>query len=142
MTLDVAKYFENLVKKEAKISHMNLSVKAGKTSKMKSSVKDAIITDNGETYLQDANYVLFFTKQEGWDSSSKKKLFELVNRALGNAANNSNESDYKVLKTKAVAEADDAGQEATEPEEQVKAEEPAVEEGNVETTLFLKVTLK
>ena len=97
MVLDISKYIENLIRKEMKVSHFNGSVRVGKTSKLKSIYVQAIKSQYGDSFLQDADYIAIFMKDDA-DSSSMKKLFELVNRALGKDANNMTQSDFKVAK--------------------------------------------
>ena len=129
MTLDIAKYLENLVSKEAKISHFTVSVRAGHTDKLSMNIRSSIQAEYGESYLQDSDFIMFFTKAEGWKEGDNKKLFDLVNRGLGKDANGMTESDFKKLVKKTEA-ADDA--------EDNDAEE-ADEQSN---TLFLKITIK
>lgn len=105
MTLDIAKYLENLIKKEAKVSHFALSVKAGTVGKLNTDIKTQIEDQYGESSLLDADYIIFCTKDGPWASGDVKKLFDLVNRALGKDANSMTQSDFKQLK----AEDDEGG---------------------------------
>ena len=136
MTLDIAKYLENLVKKEAKISHFAVKVAAGHTDKLSMSVRSSIQSEYGESYLQDSDFIMFFTKTDGWKEGDNKKLFDLVNRGLGKDANGMTESDFKKLtKEPAAADADD--------EDNDEAQEKADAESAANTsTLFLKITIK
>ena len=136
MTLDIAKYLENLVKKEAKISHFAVKVAAGHTDKLSMSVRSSIQSEYGESYLQDSDFIMFFTKTDGWKEGDSKKLFDLVNRGLGKDANGMTESDFKKLtKEQAAADADD--------EDNDEAQEKADAESAANTsTLFLKITIK
>ena len=136
MTLDIAKYLENLVKKEAKISHFTVKVAAGHTDKLSMSVRSSIQSEYGESYLQDSDFIMFFTKTAGWKEGDSKKLFDLVNRGLGKDANGMTENDFKKLtKEQAAADADD--------EDNDEAQEKADAESAANTsTLFLKITIK
>lgn len=136
MTLDIAKYLENLVKKEAKISHFAVKVAAGHTDKLSMSVRSSIQSEYGESYLQDSDFIMFFTKTDGWKEGDSKKLFDLVNRGLGKDANGMTESDFKKLtKEQAAADADD--------EDNDEAQEKADAESTADaSTLFLKITIK
>ena len=136
MTLDIAKYLENLVKKEAKISHFAVKVAAGHTDKLSMSVRSSIQSEYGESYLQDSDFSMFFTKTDGWKEGDSKKLFDLVNRGLGKDANGMTESDFKKLtKEQAAADVDD--------EDNDEAQEKTDAESTSNTsTLFLKITIK
>ena len=136
MTLDIAKYLENLVKKEAKISHFTVKVAAGHTDKLSMSVRSSIQSEYGESYLQDSDFIMFFTKSDGWKEGDNKKLFDLVNRGLGKDANGMTENDFKKLtKEQAAADADD------EDNDEVQEKADAESAANT-STLFLKITIK
>ena len=135
MTLDIAKYLENLVKKEAKISHFTVKVAAGHTDKLSMSVRSSIQSEYGESYLQDSDFIMFFTKTDGWKEGDSKKLFDLVNRGLGKDANGMTESDFKKLTKK-----DDAIDVSDDDEE--GSEEEAAKASADTSTLFLKITIK
>lgn len=147
MVLDIAKYFENLIKKEMKVSHFNGDVFVGKTSKIKLACKQAIQKQYGETFLQDANYVAVFQQDES-DTASMKNLFNLVNRALGKDANNMTQSDFK--KATLGGGANEPDDSADDVDDTAKA--PADDEGsekNVnedelsgENFVFMKITVK
>ena len=134
MVLDIPRYLENLISKEMKVSHFNGKVKVGKAEKLKLANKQLIQRQYGESFLQDANYIAIFTQDEA-DDSSMKKLFELVNRALGKDANNMNQSDFKIAKAEDVeASPDDEDDESgEEPPEQTKA---------TASFVFMKITIK
>ena len=135
MTLDIAKYLENLVKKEAKISHFAVKVAAGHTDKLSMSVRSSIQSEYGESYLQDSDFIMFFTKTDGWKEGDSKKLFDLVNRGLGKDANGMTESDFKKLtKEQAAVDIDDDDEEGSE--------EEAAKTSADTSTLFLKITIK
>ncbi len=142
MVLDIPKYLENLIKKEMKVSHFSGSVNVGMTKKLKPNIKAALQKQFGDTFLADANYLAIFL-QEDTSKAAMKKLFELVNRALGKDANNMTQSDFKLAKytdAEAVAEDDeDVESPLEEPEEPTEPEEPAGEEKNF---IFMKITIK
>ena len=139
MTLDIAKYLENLVKKEAKISHFAVKVAAGHTDKLSMSVRSSIQSEYGESYLQDSDFIMFFTKTDGWKEGDSKKLFDLVNRGLGKDANGMTESDFKKLTKKETTDTSDNDEEGNE--EGSEKEETAETSTNT-STLFLKITIK
>ena len=137
MTLDIAKYLENLVKKEAKISHFAVKVAAGHTDKLSMSVRSSIQSEYGESYLQDSDFIMFFTKTDGWKEGDSKKLFDLVNRGLGKDANGMTESDFKKLTKKETTDTDDE-----EGNEEGSEKEETAETSTDTSTLFLKITIK
>ena len=130
MVLDISKYIENLIKKEMKVSHFNGSVRVGKTTKLKSIYVQAIKSQYGDSFLQDADYIAIFMQDDA-DSSSMKKLFDLVNRALGKDANNMTQSDFKVAK----------GQEDYDDEEGEEDEEVEQKTSSLDF-VFMKITVK
>ena len=138
MTLDIKKYLVNLIKKEAKISHFQVKVDAGKAGKLKGQFAAAIRAEFGESYLQDADYILFFEKDEAWTDADVKKLFELVNRALGKDANMLAQSDFKKLSAGS-AEEDASSEDA---EDGAEDAEQTPTESVDDNALFLKITLK
>ena len=86
---------------------------------------------------------MFFEKAESWAEADKKKLFELVNRALGKDANLLSQSDFKSLPAKNAEKPEDSedsedgdDDEAAQPED---ADPENVQDNN---TLFLKITMK
>ena len=131
MTLDIAKYLENLIKKEAAVSHFTVNVHTGKTSDLRSEAAEKIKEQNGDSFLQDADYILFFTRQEGFNDDDLKKLFDLTNRALGKDANGMSKSDFKRL-TDTMESAPDRDLDDTK---EAKTE-------TITIALFLKVTIK
>lgn len=138
MTLDLKKYIENLIKKEAKISHFSVKVSAGKTEKIKGKFAAAIKSSYGELFLNDANYVLFFTRPEGWSDKDTQKAFELTDRALGKDANKLSKADFKKLDLGSASVSDDTDNDL---DDEMSEELTSVQDDNVET-LFVKVTIK
>ena len=85
--------------------------------------------------MQDSDFIMFFTKSDGWKEGDNKKLFDLVNRGLGKDANGMTENDFKKLTKEQAADADD--------EDNDEAQEKADAESAASTsTLFLKITIK
>lgn len=136
MTLNIAKYLKNLILKEAKISHFTVKVDAGKIDQLHLDKKQAIQKEYGDSYLQDSDYLIFFTKDDGWKSGDNKKLFDLVNRGLGEDANGMTQNDFKqyVSDNSSDGSSDDTDDNDTDEEND-----------NINTlnnTLFLKITIK
>lgn len=100
MTLALDKWLVNLIYKECKIAHRQVKVWGGKTSKLKAAIKTQITDEYGETFLDDANYVLFFKGTLLNEVNGLKKLFSTVNTALGKDANSLTESDFKKITSK------------------------------------------
>lgn len=99
------------------------------------SVKDIILKEYGEKYLDDADYVSFF-----WGRISKDdidKLFNVVDKALGKSANKLTNTDFKKIKVGDDAEVDNEPI-AEEPDEDVEvdfdAEEPSEDSNADEDT--------
>lgn len=95
MTLDTAKFISNSIKTQAKIQHLDINTKTTNEKDIPASVKKLIVDAYGEKYLDDANYVSFF-----WGAISKdeiKKLFNVVDKALGKSANKLTDTDFKKI---------------------------------------------
>ena len=60
MTLKIDKYLANIIHKECGISHLDVNIWCGKTSKIREEIKAKITGDRGESFLADADYVIFF----------------------------------------------------------------------------------
>lgn len=128
MTLDLEKFISNSIKTQAKIQHLDVSTKTVK--KIPNAVKSAITSGYGEKYLLDADYVSFF-----WGAITKddiKKLFNVVDKALGQSANRLTETDFKKISfdedsPKEKEEVEDA-EDSEEPEFEDTAEEVEIEE--------------
>lgn len=111
MTLDLEKFISNSIKTQAKIQHLDISTKTVKS--IPTSVKTAITKEYGDNYLLDADYVSFF-----WGAIGKeevKKLFNVVDKALGKSANKLTNTDFKKMTI-------------DEPEEDVNQEEQPSED--------------
>ena len=117
MTLNLEKFISNSIKTQAKIQHLDISTKTVKN--VPTSVKTAIIKEYGDNYLLDADYVSFF-----WGAIGKeevKKLFNVVDKALGKSANKLTDTDFKKMSIDEPEE--DADQEESPSSEDV-VEEP------------------
>lgn len=134
MTLDIAKYLKNLIQKEAKVSHFTVDVSAGKTTHLKEEFIRMIKDQNGESFLQDADYILMCVRKEGWKSDDIKKMFDLTDRALGKDANTMAQSDFKTLRAEKPTTGDD--------EETSGEEDKEIEDISLEPTIFMKITIK
>lgn len=96
MTLNLEKFISNSIKTQAKIQHLDIFTKTVKN--IPESVKSIIVKDYGDKYLLDADYVSFF-----WgaiDKDTIKKLFNVVDKALGKSANKLTETDFKKISIK------------------------------------------
>lgn len=105
MTLDIAKFITNSIKNQAKIQHLDINVKTVKTAKIPESVSSVIIEEYGDQYLLDANYVAFF-----WGAITKdiiKRMFNVVDKALGQSANKLTDKDFKKIKIELDADSSD-----------------------------------
>ena len=51
----------------------------------------------GDTFRNDCQYILFYKKYAKFSDKETQKLFELTNSALGKAANNMAQADFKHL---------------------------------------------
>ena len=155
MTLDLAKFISNSIKTQAKIQHLDISTKTVKT--LPGSIESIITKEYGDNYLLDADYISFFWGAIGKDEV--KKLFNVVDKALGKSANKLTDTDFKKIPINASsstesnagkedAEDSDAPVEDSEPVEQnASAEDEALNEedtsSQVQTSyFFLKITLK
>ena len=146
MVLDIAKYFQNLIKKEMKVSHFNGTVSVGKAEKFKKIYKKAIQRQYGESFLQDANYIAIF-QQDAADTSSMKNLFNLVNRALGKDANNMTQADFKSISLEDQDSADDTDVDDTDVDNtdvDDTADDSQLKENEeiVKSFVFMKITVK
>lgn len=101
------------------MQHLDVTVKTVSAKRVPKSVTSIITDAYGEKYLLDADYVSFF-----WGHISKediKRLFSVVDKALGTSANKLTNTDFKKI---TVDGADDAISQ-DEPEDDSQAEEQA-----------------
>lgn len=157
MTLDLEKFISNSIKTQAKIQHLDISTKTVKS--IPTSVKTAITKEYGDNYLLDADYVSFF-----WGAIGKeevKKLFNVVDKALGKSANKLTNTDFKKMSIDEPKE--DANQEESSSEDAIEepiedasasnensSEEQLDEDDEIEDSavpkksyfFFLKITLR
>ena len=95
MTLDFKKLVLNSVKKEMSIQHFECNAQLFKKEELPEHVAGKIREAYGETFLDDANYTLWFSGNNLTKETVDKTIFKICNNALGKAANNMNESDLK-----------------------------------------------
>lgn len=101
MTLKLDKMLANLISKEAKVSHFDSNIFVGKASKLKEGIKAEMREAYGESYLNDADYVVIISGgQVDGTKKSTEKLFSLVDRALGETANLLAKSDFDFVREK------------------------------------------
>ena len=157
MTLDLEKFIQNSIKTQAKIQHLDISTKTVKS--IPASIKAAITKEYGDNYLLDADYVSFFWGKIG--KEEVKKLFNVVDKALGKSANKLTDTDFKKMSIDEPEE--DTNQEESPSEDAVEepiedtsasnensSEEQLDEDDGIEDTtttpkksyFFLKITLK
>ena len=98
MTLKLDQYIANLVNKEAKISHFDCELYCGKSSRLKKATKEEITAEYGQSFCEDADYMIFFSGGMAVEEDAVEKLFGIVNRALGQSANTLSKSDFKAIK--------------------------------------------
>lgn len=116
MTLDIAKFISNAVRAQAKMQHLDVTVKTVSAKRVPKSVAGIITETYGEKYLLDADYVSFF-----WGHISKediKRLFSVVDKALGTSANKLTNTDFKKITVDGAVPQD-------KPEDDSQAEKPA-----------------
>ena len=156
MTLNLEKFISNSIKTQAKIQHLDIFTKTVKN--IPESVKSIIVKDYGDKYLLDADYVSFF-----WgaiDKDTIKKLFNVVDKALGKSANKLTETDFKKISIKSsdddIEDHDeevksDADEDIEDKEDESLDEDDESDEEQVEdepkapmktSHFFLKITLK
>ena len=125
MTLDITKFISNSIIKQCKIQHCTIKTKTVKTDSIPKAVSKKIAKEYGETYLLDANYVSFF-----WGAIDKemvKKLFNVVDKALGQSANKLTDTDFKKFSIDASLNEDDDN-ETDDSEDNDEIEDVEVEE--------------
>lgn len=95
MTLDIPQFIANSIRKESKIHHLDINVKAVAKDDVPSSVTKLIYKDYGDKYLEDADYVVFFWG--GINKDNIDKLFNVADKALGKSANKLTDKDFKKI---------------------------------------------
>lgn len=97
MTLNIQDWIQQAVEAQSKISHNEIAFAVRPASKLPSDIKQKLESEYGDTFMNDCQYVLFFKKYAEFSDKEVQKLFELTNSALGKAANNMAQSDFKKL---------------------------------------------
>ena len=95
MTLDIAKFISNSIKMQAKIQHLDINTETVEKDSIPESVSKLITKAYGKKYLLDSDYVSFFWG--GIDKDDIKKLFNVVDKALGKSANKLTDTDFKKI---------------------------------------------
>lgn len=103
MTLEFKKLIINNIKKQMRIQHYDANVQLFKRDEIPEFVTNKIQKDFGQNYLLDADYLLFFSKKGLTKDEVEKSVFKVVNAALGESANNSNPSDFKMFSLEQVS---------------------------------------
>ena len=127
MTLDLEKFISNSIKTQAKIQHLDVSTKT--TKSVPKSIKDIIASEYGENYILDADYMSFFWGDIG--KEEVKKLFNVVDKALGKSANKLTETDFKKLDISGDSQSDNSQDEPSEDEpseDEPSEDEPSEDE--------------
>ena len=130
MTLDIPKFISNAISTQAKIQHLEMSTKTSSAGSIPASVKKLIEREYGKKYLLDADYVSFFWGQLGKDEI--KRLFKVVDKALGTSANKLTETDFKKLSLSGGSESSSDSSEESSSSGEVAQSEDA---GEAETSI-------
>jgi hypothetical protein len=97
MTLDFKKLIVNAVKKQMAVQHFECNVQIFKKEELPEGVVAKLTKAFGDSFLLDANYTLWFSGNNITKETVEKTLFKIANKAMGEAANNMNESDLKLV---------------------------------------------
>ena len=97
MTLDFKKLIINAVKKQMAVQHFECNVQIFKKEELPENVAAKLAKAFGDSFLADANYTLWFSGNNITKDTIEKTLFKIANKAMGEAANNMNESDLKLV---------------------------------------------
>ena len=97
MTLDFKKMVLNAVKKQMAVQHFECNVQIFKKEELPEGVVAKLTKAFGDSFLLDANYTLWFSGNNITKETIEKTIFKIANRAMGEAANNMNESDLKLV---------------------------------------------
>jgi hypothetical protein len=95
MTLNIPAFISNAIKTQSLIQHLDVHTKTCSPDDVPESVKKIIKDEFGDKYILDADFISFF-----WGDIQKddiKRLFNVVDKALGKSANRLTESDFKRL---------------------------------------------
>lgn len=128
MTLDIAKFISNSIKTQAKVQHLDVSTKTVARNDVPQSVNDLVAKEYGDKYMLDADYVSFFWGPIGKEEI--KKLFNVVDKALGKSANKLTETDFKKLSLG--EEAEEVEPEDSEEDDEQEEQEKASTEEEIE----------
>ena len=97
MTLDFKKLIVNAVKKQMAVQHFECNVQIFKKEELPEGVVAKLTKAFGDSFLLDANYTLWFSGNNITKEIVEKTIFKIANKAMGEAANNMNETDLKLV---------------------------------------------
>lgn len=100
MTLDLKKLILNSIRKEQEIHHFEqANVELFKKEELPSKVVNRIRSMFGDTYLEDAQLILFFSGNSDVINKEnlKKYVFKVTNAAAGSSANDLNDDSFKLF---------------------------------------------
>ena len=100
MTLDLKKLILNAIAREQSVHHFEqANVELFKKEELPSKVVNRIRSMFGDTYLEDAQLVLFFSGDSSTINKEnlKKYVFKITNSALGRAANDLGDDSFKLF---------------------------------------------
>lgn len=128
MTLDLKKLIVNAVRRQMSIQHFQANVQVFKRDEMPEWVTGQIKAKFGESYGADGDWWVWLSSKE-LSKDSRETAFNVLNSALGEAANNMTDTDLKIIALEKPAEGDAVDESVENPEEGEKF-------------MFLKVTIK
>ena len=129
MTLDIAKFISNSIKTQAKVQHLDVNTKTVARNDIPQSVNDLVAKEYGDKYMLDADYVSFFWGPIGKEEI--KKLFNVVDKALGKSANKLTETDFKKLSLGEEAEPEDSEEDDEQEEQEKDSTEEEIEQEDI-----------
>ena len=97
MTLNIQDWIQQAIDAQSKISHNEIAFAVRPADKLPSEIKEKMDAVFGDTFRNDCQYILFYKKYAEFSDKETQKLFELTNSALGKAANNMAQADFKRL---------------------------------------------
>ena len=98
MTLDISQFIANSLYNQCRIHHFTCDISVGKTSTLKKAIRAQITSEMGDSFLNDADYIIFFKGGNINDADAAVKLFNITDDALGRFANTIAKSDVKKIK--------------------------------------------
>jgi len=144
MTIDIKKMFNNLLKKQFSIEHIDLKSEVFSVNALPKRIKQKIFDKWSDKYLLDADYILFIKGNIG--SKMLNRLFNSINLTFGQDANLLTKGDIKTLDVNGRSQDEEV--EELEPEDQ---DESLDEDDDIQAPVdmnvpmryvFVKLTLK